>query len=275
MRGTSLSSADQGASIPSDAARASELPRSTADRKLAFFLPHLQPGMRVLDGGCGPGWMTLGLAEAVQPGEVVGVDLDGKQSREARAAAAQRGLGNVRFEEASLLRLPFEDDTFDAAFLSNVLEHVTDRLAVLRELCRVVKPGGVVGVRDHDPGAMLATPHDPLFDEMFALVLRYRSYEGTDFQTARKLRGVLRAAGLTRVTGTGTAEVHGTLDGTREFGEAMLHRLSTQPWAVGSVALGWIDETRMAQIKEAWRLWSLHPDAFVLLPECEAVGRVE
>ena len=39
--------------------------------------------------------------------------------------------------------------------------------------------------------------------------------------------------------------------------------------------LGWIDEARMAQIKEAWRLWSEHPDAFAFLPECEAVGWVE
>jgi SAM-dependent methyltransferase len=171
--------------------------------------------------------------------------------------------------------LPFETDSFDAAFLSSVLEHVTDPLAVLRELRRVVRPGGVIGVRDHQPGALLATPHDPLFDEMFALVLRYRTYEGTDFQIASKLRGVLRAAGLSRVTATGTAEVHGTAEGTRQFGEAMLNRLSTQPWAVGSLALGWITEAQMARIKEAWRAWSEHPDAFVLLPECEAVGWVE
>jgi hypothetical protein len=69
--------------------------------------------------------------------------------------------------------------------------------------------------------------------------------------------------------------VHGTSEGVRHFGEAMLARLSTASWAVGSVALGWIDETRMAQIKEAWRQWGLHPDAFVFLPECEAVGWVE
>jgi ubiquinone/menaquinone biosynthesis C-methylase UbiE len=275
MRGTSLSNAEQSSSITSDASSSADLARLTAARYLAFFLPHLRPGMRVLDGGCGSGGTTLGLADAVQPAEVIGIDINGEPLQEARAAAARQGLTNVRFEEVSLLSLPFEDDSFDAAFLSSVLEHVTDPAAVLRELHRVVKPGGVVGVRDHSPSAMLVAPHDPLFDEMFALVLRYRTYEGTDFRIAPKLRGLLRAAGFTRIAGSGTAEVHGTRDGTRLFGDAMLNRLSTAPWAVGIVALGWIDDTRLAQIKDAWRAWAEHPDAFVLLPECEAVGWVE
>jgi ubiquinone/menaquinone biosynthesis C-methylase UbiE len=185
-----------------------------------------------------------------------------------------QALTTVRFETASVLSLPYESDSFDAAFLSSVCEHLTDPVTALRELGRVVKPGGVVGVRDHEPSGMLVAPHDPLFREMLELVLRYRTNEGSDFQIARKLRGVLRAAGLQRVTATGTAEVHGTLEGTRQFGEAMLERLSTAPWVSGSIALGWIDEKRVGQIKEAWRAWSQHPDAFVLLPECEAVGWV-
>src|SRR5688572_5407989 len=134
--------------------------RPMANRKLSFLMPCLRPGMRVLDGGCGSGSITVGLADAVQPGEVVGVDVDAGQLTAARKAASDHGLTNVRFEEASLLSLPFEDDSFDAAYLSSVLEHVTDPAAVLRELCRVVRPGGVIGVRDHQPGAMLATPHD-------------------------------------------------------------------------------------------------------------------
>jgi SAM-dependent methyltransferase len=219
--------------------------------------------------------MALELASAVDPGEVVGIDVDAERLEEARAAATHRNLSNVRFERANVLSLPFENDSFDAAFLSSVCEHLENPLAALRELCRVVKPGGIVGVRDHEPSGMLVTPRDPLFDEMLALVLRYRTHEGSDFQIARKLRGMLRGAGLQRVTGTGTAEVHGSTEGTRRFGEAMLERLSTAPWVSGSMALGWIDEARFGQIKEAWRAWSHHPDAFVLLPECEAVGWVE
>jgi ubiquinone/menaquinone biosynthesis C-methylase UbiE len=274
MQSSTVPSADQASSSSPGADQAARLEAATTRRKLAFFLPYVRPGMHILDGGCGAGGTTLGLAEAVQPGEVVGVDIAEEPVQAGRATATNLGLTNVRFEQADLLRLPFEDDSFDAAYLSHVLEHVQDPTAVLRELYRVVKPGGMVGVHDHSPSAMLATPHDPLFDEMFALVLRYRSYEGTDFQIAPKLRGVLRAAGFTRIVGTGTAEVHGTPDGVHHFADAMLHRLSTAPWALGIVEQGWIDEKRREQIKQAWQAWGRHPDAFVLLPECEAVGWV-
>ena len=71
--------------------------------------------MRLLDVGCGPGSITLGLAEAVAPGEVVGVDLQPAQVEQARALAAERGVANVRFEVASAYALPFPDAAFDAA----------------------------------------------------------------------------------------------------------------------------------------------------------------
>ena len=65
-----------------------ELGLRTAAQEGAFFLPHLRPGMRVLDLGCGPGSITLGLAEAVAPGDVVGIDLQPSQVAQAQALSA-------------------------------------------------------------------------------------------------------------------------------------------------------------------------------------------
>ena len=79
----------------------------TASREVAFFLSHLRSGMRVLDVGCGPGSITLGLAEVVAPAEVVGVDLQPAQVEQARALATERQATNVRFEVASIYELPF------------------------------------------------------------------------------------------------------------------------------------------------------------------------
>jgi ubiquinone/menaquinone biosynthesis C-methylase UbiE len=120
----------------------------TAANTADFFLPHLRPGMSLLDCGCGAGTITIGLAQAVTPGEVVGVDHEPAQFEQARALAAEHGVDNVRFETADLFTLPFADDGFDAAFAHAVLMHVGDRKAALREMRRVVRPGGVVAVKD-------------------------------------------------------------------------------------------------------------------------------
>ncbi len=72
--------------------------RRTAERQAAFALQYLESGMRLLDVGCGPGTVTVGLADAVAPGGVVGIDHDAVHIEMARALARTAGLANVRFE---------------------------------------------------------------------------------------------------------------------------------------------------------------------------------
>ncbi len=81
-----------------------------------FFLPHLQPGTTLLDCDCGPGALTLGLAEAVAPGQAVGIDLEPRMIERAVALATERQVANVRFQTANICDLPFPDGSFDALF---------------------------------------------------------------------------------------------------------------------------------------------------------------
>jgi ubiquinone/menaquinone biosynthesis C-methylase UbiE len=67
----------------------------TAKEEGAFFLQYLCSGMRVLDVGCGPGSITLGFAEAVTPGDVIGIDFQPSQIAKARHLMAERGLINL------------------------------------------------------------------------------------------------------------------------------------------------------------------------------------
>ena len=124
------------------------LRRRNAQTSAAHLLPHLEPGMRVLDFGCGPGTISVGLAKAVEPGELFGIDMEASQIEIAQAAAEAGGHRNATFQAADVTDLPFEDDSFDVAHCHAVLMHAPDTVAVLTEVRRVLKPGGIISSRE-------------------------------------------------------------------------------------------------------------------------------
>ena len=100
----------------------------TVVRQAAFFLPHLRPGMSLLDCGCGPGTITIGLAQIVNPGQVVGIDMESSMVERARALGREQGLPNVHFQVANVFELPFSDGSFDAIFAHTLLYHLNQPL---------------------------------------------------------------------------------------------------------------------------------------------------
>jgi len=97
-------------------------------------------GGRVLDAGCGGGGMPLSLAEEAD--RVVGIDLAPRFRDAGRRLASERGLANLHFAQADGQALPFADASFDLVFSHAVIEHVADAARYLRELARVLRPGG-------------------------------------------------------------------------------------------------------------------------------------
>jgi SAM-dependent methyltransferase len=111
------------------------------DRMLAMAA--LQPGDRVLDGACGTGLVSLRIAAAVgASGAVVGTDISGQMVEAARRIAAERAVDNARFERADAEALPFADATFDVAVCALGLMYVPDPIQALREMRRLLRPGG-------------------------------------------------------------------------------------------------------------------------------------
>ena len=111
-----------------------------------FLVPRLSEGMSVLDCGCGPGPITLGFAEIVSPGRVVGIDIEPTMIDEANVLASDSGLDNLEFQVADIYDLPFDDGEFDVIFSSAVTEHLSNPVRALREIHRVTKPGGIGAV---------------------------------------------------------------------------------------------------------------------------------
>ncbi len=124
------------------------LERYTAELNAGHLLPYLRPGLRVLDFGCGPGTISVGLARAIHPGELHGIDMDEPTLEMARAVARSQRQDNAIFHVGDIANLPFEDGFFDAAHCHNVLMHVPDTHAALTEVKRTLKPGGIISCRE-------------------------------------------------------------------------------------------------------------------------------
>jgi ubiquinone/menaquinone biosynthesis C-methylase UbiE len=131
------------------------LERRSAAEYADFVLPWIGREDRVIDVGCGPGSITVGLARVA--GHVTGVDVDDAEFTDARAYTAKHGIGNLEFLEGSIYELNFPDASFDVCTLFSMMETLDDPLAGLAEVRRVVRPGGVGGrIIDRVRGADLA-----------------------------------------------------------------------------------------------------------------------
>ena len=115
-----------------------------------FLTPLLQPGFNVLDAGCGPGTISAGIAQAVLPGRVTGMDLSPEVLEQGRRLSQGREIVNLDFVAGASHCIPFANETFDVVFAHALLEHLSDPVETLREFHRVARPGGFVAVCSPD-----------------------------------------------------------------------------------------------------------------------------
>jgi len=123
----------------------------TTTNRAAVIVGHLdlQPGMTVLDAGCGPGRLTVPLARAVgERGEVVAVDIQPGMLDRARAKAGAARLNNIRFVQAAVGDGRLGRNQFDRAALVTVLGEIPDRRAALNAIFEALKPGGLLSVTE-------------------------------------------------------------------------------------------------------------------------------
>jgi SAM-dependent methyltransferase len=114
-----------------------------------------RPGERILEVGPGTGYYTLDVAEWIKPGGQVDIlDLQQEMLDHTMRRAGERGLSNVTPTQSDATGMPYQEGTYDAAFLVTVLGEIPDQDAALRELARVLKPGGRLVV-----GELLGDPH--------------------------------------------------------------------------------------------------------------------
>ena len=153
----------------------------------------LQPGWRVLDAACGAGaYLPLMSTILGSSGSISALDL-----AQDNVAMVDRRITDgdfacsVEARTASMTSLPYQDAQFDAIWCANALEYLDDEELVqaLEEFLRVLRPGGVLGTKDWDPGLFLVYPEDP--------TLLWRAWAAGS-QVARNFNGCLRTRSLRR-----------------------------------------------------------------------------
>ena len=238
-----------------------------------FLLPHLSPGMSLLDVGCGPGSITLGLGAAVSPGKAVGVDLEPGMIEQAKVIAAESDVTNVEFEVADIYDLPYEDGHFDVVFTSAVIEHLSDPVGALRSLRRVLKPGGLAAIIRTDWGDPFIVPQSDSLSRFLELFEAGFNRNGGSLNRGRYLRAHMQEAGFDILEFAadisnyiGSGGVSGVINGYIAWMENL-------PLFRESIDLGLTTEAELRSLKNGMKTWSANPDAYFANARTYAIGR--
>lgn len=227
----------------------------TAENSAAYLLAHLRPAARVLDIGCGPGTISIDLARRVSRGSVLGLDREESVIATATVAGIESGVPNVEFAVGDIYNLDAGDGSFDVVHAHQVLQHLSDPVAALREMRRVCCPGGVVAVRDSDYQAFTWFPANPGLDRWLEL---YRSVaRGNDAEpdAGRRLRSWALEVGFSEIRCSASTWCFADAADREWWGGMWADRVVHSAFAEQALESGRSTDEELAALAVAWREW--------------------
>lgn len=242
----------------------------TAENSAGYLLPQLRRGMAVLDIGCGPGTITADLARAVGPGPVLGID---RSAEVIEAAASIDDLpGNLSFAVGDVYSLDAGDDSFDVVHAHQVLQHLSEPVAALREMRRVCRPGGIVAIRDADYDAFTWAPDD---ERLSAWLHIYRSVakgNGAEPDAGRRLKRWAREAGFSSIVASASVWCFSDHPDRNWWGSLWAERVLSSDFADQAVAGGHATREELTAMAEAFRRWADEPDGWFAVVHGEVLA---
>ena len=157
----------------------------------------LRDGMSLLEVASGPGFVTEWLGGLVPSGSITCVEIDPILTEHAEKYLTGKLLCPLKIVEGSLLNMEFPDNTFDFAYARLIFEHLPDPVAGVREIMRVLKPGGKLVIAEGDAAFNNITdPHFAALQPLREKLIEYQSSLGGNTMIGRRLWRALKAAGL-------------------------------------------------------------------------------
>ncbi len=246
--------------------------RRTAERDAAYLLPHLRPGQRVIDVGCGPGTITRDIATRVAPGEVLGVDAQLDVLELAREQSAGHTAA-PHFQLADVYALPFEDGSFDVAHAHQVLQHLSHPIDALREIHRVLRPGALLGVRDADYATMIGWPKRPEIERWVELYRAVARRNGAEPDAGRCLPDWLRRAGFEQVEVRPDVVHMATSEETANWGHSWAERVLESNLGKQALEYELATPDELDWIACGFRAWAHSPGALFLYVNVACLAR--
>jgi SAM-dependent methyltransferase len=243
----------------------------TAADSAAFLLPHLEASDAVLDIGCGPGSISLDLAE--RAASLVGVDAAPEAVKRAEQDRRARGLTNASFRVADVYELPFRDGSFDVVFGHQLLQHLAEPVSALEEAKRVLVPGGLIAVRDADYGTMVHYPPEPALDRWLDLYHELARHSGGEPDAGRRLSGWVGRAGFVDIAATTSTWTYSTPEAIEGWRTLWTSRLLEARMGRDAVESGLATGAELAELAAGWNRWAAQPRPFFAFLHGEVLAR--
>ncbi|KAH9930622.1 S-adenosyl-L-methionine-dependent methyltransferase [Fomitopsis serialis] len=227
----------------------------TAENSAAYLLPHIKPGMRILDVGCGPGTISIDFATRVPQGHVIGLENSPEVLVEARATAAKGGVANIEFV---------------------VLQHISDPVGALREMKRATKPGGLVATREGDFNSMTWFPENDALVEWRELHMRVGRALGGEPNAGRRLVSWAIQAGFARkdITASSTSYCYSDPEDRAWWSVMWQDRILGSSFPERVLDGGHATQADLERMAQAWRKWGEQEDGWFAFLHGEVLCRV-
>jgi SAM-dependent methyltransferase len=210
----------------------------------------------------------------VGSGSVTAIDLSDEVIGIARASASAQGQTNLSFQVEDTYALSYGDDTFDVVYAHQVLQHLSDPVAALIEMKRVLRPDGLLAVRDADFGAFTWFPSDPRLDRWNVLYHQVTRSNHAEADAGRRLFSWVREAGFSSIVMSSSNWTFQNDEDRQWWGSLWADRVRHSEFARQALDGGLTSESELEEMAQGFLDWARSDDGVFIVVHGEVLGRV-